>query len=310
MQQEVKAVTTSARAGAQLVSTGMRPPLATSPTENAPVAPRGAGDAAGSKLTITVLGSGTSTGVPMIGCHCPVCTSADPRDRRSRSSLAVHYDEHHILIDCSPELRLQALAAKLDRVDAVVFTHAHADHIFGLDDLRRYNSILGGPLPIHASPETLTALRRFFPHAFAKPVEERLFRPELEPHPIDGPFDLLGTLWRPLELPHGRGAVLGFRIGAFAYCTDCSDVPETVLCQLQGLDVLILDALRPKPHPTHLCFSQALAIIERLKPRRAFFTHLSHDVFQAEAEAQLPPHVRLCYDGLTLTPDVRSAADQ
>lgn len=255
-------------------------------------------------LTITFLGSGTSAGVPMIGCHCAVCSSTDPRDHRSRPSIAVSYGGHNILVDTSPELRLQAIREGLDRISAVVFTHAHADHIFGLDDVRRYNTITQQPLPLYASADTMATLKRVFPYAFEPPlppaqaIKYALFRPELSPVIIDGPFDLFGMRWEPLELPHGRSPVLGFRIGNFAYCTDCSGIPEAARVKLQGLDTLIIDGLRPRPHPTHLSFEQALAEIAALQPRRAFFTHVSHDMKHADIEATLPPHVRVGYDGL------------
>lgn len=253
-----------------------------------------------SNLQITVLGSGTSAGVPMIGCHCPVCTSTDPRDRRTRCSLAIRYDHHEILIDTAPELRLQAVADALDRVEAVVFTHAHADHIFGLDDIRRYNTVLGRPIDVYANAETLAVLQRAFPYAFTESVDAGVYRPELSPHAINGPFDLGGRTWIPVPLRHGRGNVLGFRIGNFAYCTDCSQIPPPSMALLQNLDTLIIDALRPHPHPTHLSFAQAIAIIKDLQPRQAFLTHLSHDVFHAQAQADLPAPVRICYDGLKL----------
>ena len=249
---------------------------------------------------VTVLGSGTSAGVPMIGCHCAVCGSDDRHDKRTRPSIVVETGGRTILVDTTPELRLQAVANKIDRVDAVVFTHAHADHIFGLDDVRRYNSLLQAPLPVYGSPETLAALERIFPYAFISKSEPGIFRPELAPQPITGPFTLAGAVWQPIAFPHGRGTVLGFRIGAFAYCTDCSSVPAAARAALQNLDVLIIDALRPRPHPTHLSFGQALDVIAELKPKRAFFTHLSHDVSHEEAQAALPPHVRVCYDGLKI----------
>jgi phosphoribosyl 1,2-cyclic phosphate phosphodiesterase len=260
-----------------------------------------------SSLTITMLGSGTSAGVPMIGCHCAVCSSSDPRDRRSRPSIAVHYTDaanipRTILVDTAPELRIQAVDNRLDRIDALVYTHAHADHIFGLDDVRRYNTILKGPLPLYAAPEALETLRRSFAYAFAR-VErtgDALYRPELAPTIIDGPFMLFDRLWTPIDLIHGRFRVLGFRIGDFAYCTDCNEIPAESRALLQDLDVLILDALRPRPHPTHLSFEQSLAMIDLLKPRRAFFTHLAHDMLHADIEKTLPPHVRVGHDGLKI----------
>lgn len=254
-------------------------------------------------LLVTILGSGTSAGVPMIGCHCAVCSSTDPRDRRSRPSIVVRYGGQNILVDTTPELRLQAVREGIDRIAGVVYTHGHADHIFGMDDVRRFNTVLKGPVPLYATAETLGILRTSFAYAFAPvtaPMNESLYRPELAPVLIDGPFDLCGRRWTPVPLVHGRAMVLGFRIGDFAYCTDCSRIPAESMALLRGLDVLIIDALRPRPHPTHLSFEQALAVIGALQPRRAFFTHLSHDMKHADIEAMLPGHVRVLYDGLKI----------
>jgi phosphoribosyl 1,2-cyclic phosphate phosphodiesterase len=196
---------------------------------------------------------------------------------------------------------LQAVANKLDLISAVVYTHGHADHIFGLDDVRRYNTLRHGPLPVYARAETLGVLRTAFPYAFVPAsAVDGMYRPELEPHVIDGSFELHGRTWTPIPLVHGRVAVLGFRIGNFAYCTDCSEIPATSRALLQNLDVLIIDALRPRGHATHLSFAQALATIAELHPRRAFFTHLAHDVAHVDIENALPAHVRACYDGMRL----------
>jgi phosphoribosyl 1,2-cyclic phosphate phosphodiesterase len=261
------------------------------------------------RMVVTMLGSGTSAGVPMIGCHCAVCTSADARDKRMRPSILVSYAGHNILVDTSPELRLQAVREGIDRISAVVYTHAHADHIFGLDDVRRYNTLMQGALPVYATAETMQRLRDSFPYAFLPPVKpdapknDAIFRPELAPREISGPFELCGRRWTPVELLHGRTKVLGFRIGDFAYCTDCNEIAPGSRALLQGLDVLIIDGLRPRPHPTHLSFDEALGIIDELKPRRAFFTHLSHDVKHEELERTLPAQVRVGYDGLKIETD-------
>ncbi|MEI7767358.1 MAG: MBL fold metallo-hydrolase [Phycisphaerae bacterium] len=252
------------------------------------------------QLHIKVLGSGTSAGVPMIGCHCPVCRSPDPRDRRNRCALAIRYGPHTILVDTPPELRLQAVTHGVDRIDAIVMTHAHADHIFGLDDVRRFNTILGAPLPLYANAETLTIIQRCFGYAFTKPDFPGVYRPELVPELIQGPFDLLGRHWLPVPMVHGRTLVYGYRIGNFAYCTDCNEIPATSRALLKGLDVLILGALRPQPHPAHLSFAQALELVAELQPRRTWFTHLSHDLRHAEIEADLPESVRVSYDGLEI----------
>ncbi len=248
-----------------------------------------------------MLGSGTSAGVPMIGCHCRVCTSSDARDRRNRCSVVVSYGGRRVLIDTPPELRLAAIANGVDMVDAVLLTHAHADHIFGLDDVRRYNTLSGKDMPVWASAKALSVIRHAFPYAVDQATADPLvYRPKLILNEITDAFQLFGRPWTPIYLPHGNVQVLGFRIGDFAYCTDCSDIPSSERHKLADLDVLIIDALRPTPHPTHLSFAQSLAIIADLKPKRAFFTHLTHDVLHEEIENTLPPHVRVLHDGLRI----------
>ncbi len=252
-------------------------------------------------LTIVVLGSGTSVGVPTIGCGCRVCRSPDPRDRRLRPSILVRYNDRCVLVDTTPDFRQQALRAGLDRLDAVLFTHAHADHVMGLDDVRPLNHVMRGPIPVYGSPHTLAAIRRIFDYIFSDlPSESSV--PRLELHTLDGrPFDLFGLEVTPVPLKHGRGDVYGFRFGAAAYLTDHSEIPEGSLALLEGLDVLFLDALRHRPHPTHTTVARALEYVERLKPRRAFLTHICHDLAHEETERNLPPHVRLAYDGLEIT---------
>lgn len=249
---------------------------------------------------ITVLGSGTSTGVPTIGCRCEVCTSADPRDNRLRPSILVRYAGRGILIDTTPDFRTQALRAPIERVDAILYTHAHADHILGLDDVRPYNYRQRAEIPIYAMPDTLDAIRRVFRYAF-EPEPKKTSIPRLKLHTIeDQPFDLFGLSVTPLRVMHGDATILGFRFGAAAYITDQSDIPEATKEKMRGLDVLFLDALRHKPHPTHSTVAQSLKWVEELKPRRTFFTHICHDLGHQATEATLPAGVRLAYDGLEI----------
>lgn len=254
-----------------------------------------------SPLQITVLGSGTSVGVPTIGCHCDVCTSTDPRDNRLRPSILIGYEGHNVLIDTTPDFRAQALRAKIDRIDAILFTHSHADHVMGLDDVRPFNFRQKGRIPIYASTKTMDSIQRCFQYIF-EDVQRETHVPRLETHVIDGaPFDLFGLEFRPIPVLHGPQIIYGFRFGAAAYLTDHSDIPESSMEQLRGLDVLFLDALRHKPHPTHSTVERSVKTVEKLAPRRAFFTHICHDLPHARTESQLPPHIRLAYDGLEIT---------
>ena len=251
-------------------------------------------------LRITVLGSGTSMGVPTLGCHCEVCTSNDPRDNRLRPSILVRYGGKNVVIDTTPDFRTQALRAKINRLDAVLFTHEHADHIMGLDDVRPFNFRQRSSIPIFGSEETLTAIRRSFHYIFDASIPESSI-PKLEMHVLDGSaFDLFGLEIRPLRLLHGRGAVFGYRFGSAAYLTDHSEIPPETLEQLQGLDVLFLDALRHKPHPTHSTVERSIAYAEQLNPRRTYFTHICHELPHVKTESGLPQHIRLAYDGLEI----------
>jgi len=251
-------------------------------------------------LKITVLGSGTSVGVPTIGCHCSVCTSTDPRDNRLRPSILIGYDGHNVLIDTTPDFRTQALRAGIDRLDAVIFTHSHADHIMGLDDVRPFNFRQKGQIPIFASPETMASIRRCFQYIFDG-VNRESNVPQLDARLIHGgAFEVFGLEFLPVPIMHGRQTIYGFRFGAAAYLTDHSDIPESSMEQLHGLDVLFLDALRYKPHPTHSTVDRSVKTVEKLAPRRAFFTHICHDLGHERAESLLPPHIRLAYDGLEI----------
>jgi phosphoribosyl 1,2-cyclic phosphate phosphodiesterase len=249
---------------------------------------------------ITVLGSGTSVGVPTIGCHCSVCTSDDPRDKRLRPSILISYDHHNILIDTTPDFRTQALRARMERLDAVLFTHAHADHMMGLDDVRPFNYRRRTQIPIFAAEDTMTAIRRCFQYIFDG-VKKESNIPQLDPRLIDGaPFNLFGLEFLPIPIMHGRDTIYGFRFGDAAYLTDHSEIPESSMELLQDLDVLFLDALRYKPHPTHSTVDRSIRTVEQLSPRRAFFTHICHDLSHERAESMLPSHIRLAYDGLEI----------
>jgi phosphoribosyl 1,2-cyclic phosphate phosphodiesterase len=249
---------------------------------------------------ITVLGSGTSVGVPTVGCNCAVCRSSDPRDNRLRPSILLSYDGRNVLIDTTPDFRTQALRIGLQRLDAVVFTHSHADHIMGLDDVRPFNFRQKGRIPIFAAAETMGNIQRCFRYIFEAGAKESNV-PQLDARLIDGaPFDVFGLEFIPIPILHGKQTIYGFRFGAAAYLTDHSEIPEESMEKLRGLDVLFLDALRYKPHPTHSTVDRSTATVEKLAPRRAFFTHICHDLGHARAESMLPPGVRLAYDGLEI----------
>jgi phosphoribosyl 1,2-cyclic phosphate phosphodiesterase len=258
-----------------------------------------------SEVELLFLGTGTSAGVPMIGCHCDVCRSTDPRDRRTRCSVVIRYGSTQILVDTSPELRLQCIANGIDRIDAVVFTHAHADHIMGLDDLRRFNAIRKGPLDVFSDEATHKVLDQCFGYAFVEPAPHaKLFRPHLVRRRIDGPFSIAGVTWTPIPLRHGELDVLGFRVGALAYCTDVNAVPEPSFELLGGLDVLVIDGLQWTTHATHFSLEQAIDAARRIGAKQTWFTHMSHQVMHADTDARLPPGMRLAYDGLRVRADL------
>lgn len=251
-----------------------------------------------SEIELLLLGTGTSAGVPMIGCHCEVCTSKDPRDHRDRPSALVSYDGVNILIDTTPEMRLQCVRHRIDQIEAVVYTHAHADHIMGIDDLRRFNVTKKGPIDIWADAATHEAIRRCFYYAFEQPpAVMKIFRPVLNRKLIDGPFEIAGKTWTPIPLIHGEDPVLGFRIGRLAYCTDVSRIPEPSFELLRDLDVLVLDALQHKPHYTHFSLSQAVEAAGRIDAKLTLFTHIAHALPHEATNNSLPPNLRLGYDG-------------
>jgi phosphoribosyl 1,2-cyclic phosphate phosphodiesterase len=274
------------------------------------------------------LGTGTSSGVPVIGCSCAVCTSTDPRDNRLRTSAAIEFTDAHgrprtVLLDCSPDLRQQALRAKLQRADAVVFTHNHVDHTFGLDELRRFNVIQQSPIDILADAHTMEALRRVYKHIFEREnnindsfvatIIPRLIDPDL-------PFDLFGLLFTPIRLLHGKLPILGFRIEPtpellrsghaptgdllpLAYCTDVSAIPPESWKKFVGVNTLVLDALRHRRHPTHFTIDQAVNAADRIGAKRTYLVHMTHDLAHEDTNASLPETIELAYDGLVLHED-------
>jgi phosphoribosyl 1,2-cyclic phosphate phosphodiesterase len=254
---------------------------------------------------VTFLGTGTSHGVPMIGCDCATCRSTDPRDTRLRPSIYVEVAGRGcILVDSSTDLRQQALRYNVRRVDAVVYTHSHADHILGLDELRRFNGLQRASIPCFADARTWEALRKTFFYVFDGVNRRGGGVPELEPREIAGPFEAAGVRIVPVPILHGRTPILGLRFGSFGYLTDCSAIPDGSWALLEGVETLVIDALRHKPHPTHFTVAEALVAVERIAPRRAFFTHMAHDLPHAETCARLPPGVELAYDGLVIDVDV------
>lgn len=253
---------------------------------------------------IEVLGSGTSVGVPTIGCDCPVCKSSNPRDRRLRTSVVVRYvaggTDRAVVVDTTPDFRQQALSAGFRRLDAILFTHDHADHIMGLDDVRPFNYGRRDRIPAYASAATMKSLRRVFPYAFAGEGRHPGGVPRLDGRTIGeyAAIDAPGMRFQAFAVHHGRKRILGFRFGRAAYVTDQTGFPKESLPWLEDLDVLFLGALRHIPHPTHSTVAQSLALVERFRPARAFFTHICHDLSHEETNRHLPDGVALAYDGL------------
>ncbi len=252
---------------------------------------------------LILLGTGTSVGVPVIGCGCDVCQGGDPKNQRTRTSAIIGLPEGNLLIDTSPELRLQLLRVGVGVVHAVFYTHGHADHIFGLDDLRLFPFIIGGPVPLYCRPEVEARIKHSFDYAFSDAPETHAgSRPKLVFSRADSePLQILGATVTPIQLCHGhKTIVLGLRIGNVAYCTDVSEIAPESLELLQGLDVLVIDALRYTRHPTHFSVDEALEIVEKTKPKRAILTHMSHDIDYQTASRELPSGVEPGYDAMVI----------
>lgn len=254
-------------------------------------------------MRCTVLGSGTSTGVPTVACECATCTSADPRDKRLRTSLMIESEQTRVVIDTSSDFRQQMLAHNVLEIDGVIYTHHHFDHIGGFDDLRPYAFRNGRSVDVYAMSQTADVLRSTFPYAFGLVESTGASVPNVDVHVIDDQPFLIGDIeFTPIPMRHGpRMRVNGYRVGSFAYCTDTNFIPESSLELLRGLDVLILDGLRWEAHPTHFTIGESLAIIELLRPKRSYLTHIAHQIRHELDSARLPAGVEFCYDGLVVT---------
>jgi phosphoribosyl 1,2-cyclic phosphate phosphodiesterase len=250
---------------------------------------------------ITFLGTGTSNGIPVIGCECAVCRSEDPRDKRTRTSAVIRTGGVTFLIDTATELRSQALANGLTHVDAVLMTHAHADHTGGFDDLRRFNEVQQQHLPVYADPNTAAMMRARFAYTFVDAFSFYGGKPDLHLHEVTGPFEVMGQRIIPVPVLHGRLPISGYRIGNIGYVTDAKTIPEESLNLLKGLDVLVLNGLREREHPTHLSFREASEIVQKVAPRHAYLVHLSHETSHQQAQSLLPPGIEIAWDALTIT---------
>jgi len=238
----------------------------------------------------------------MIGCGCAVCKSSDPRDNRTRPSVYLTLPGGTaVLIDTSPDLRQQALRFDLRRVDAVLYTHGHADHVLGLDDMRRFNALQDARIPCYGDAQTMAEIRTTFSYIFDRSTPVGGGLPEIDLFTVDAPFSLGNCEITPVPLWHGTRLVYGYRIGSLAYLTDCSAIPDASWPLVEGVELLVIDALRHRPHPTHFSVAEALTVVERLGPRQAWFTHICHDLPHVETSAALPEHVQLAYDGLSVS---------
>ena len=252
-------------------------------------------------MRVLFLGTGTSHGVPMIGCDCDVCRSDDPRDNRLRPSIYIELDDGlRVLVDTTPDLRAQALRYNLRRIDAVLFTHAHADHVMGLDEIRRFNTLSRTPMPIFGTASTLADVRRVFSYVFDSDAPRGGGVPDLRLWTMGGSFCLGASTIVPVPIRHGSWRIVGYRVRDFAYLTDCNGIPDESMPLLEGLDTLVLDALRYRPHPTHFTLDESIAMAARIGARQTYFTHIAHDLGHGAVSASLPAGVQLAHDGLCL----------
>ena len=251
-------------------------------------------------LRLTVLGSGTSTGVPVLGCHCAVCSSSDPRNNRTRCSVLLEWSGRKVLIDTATDFRQQALREGIEQIDSVLFTHAHADHVHGIDDLRTFTLRTGNAIPAYADRGVLDRLKGLFSYIFSE-SDAPGYRPRLQVNEVVGPFDLFGQTVVPIPLLHGPGESLGYRVGNLAYIVDCSALPESSWRLLQGVEVLVIDALRFREHESHFSISEAIEVAQKLRVPRTLLTHLTHDIDYPRHTTGLPDGVEFAYDGQTLT---------
>ncbi len=256
-------------------------------------------------IRVVVLGCGTSAGVPQIGCSCAVCRSEDPRDKRLRCAILIEAEGRRILVDTGPDLRLQCLQAGIDSLDALLYTHAHADHLHGIDDLRQLNNLMGRAIPTYTHPDVFAKIRARFPYVFEGGRESYgYWRPELEAHPVsEGWFRAAGLEILMFRQKHGRGVSFGFRIGDFAYSTDCDGLDEAAFDALIGVKVWLVDALRERPHPSHAHLARTLEWIDRVRPREAYLTHMNHEVSYRGWYDRLPRGIEPAFDGLILNVD-------